>query len=116
MFTPSDWNLPRKITVTGAGAGTTKIVAVYAGGDYDFRDATLNIPVTVPPENAFVVPRTYLDLTAGETRRFSVRLARKPQARVIGTWRLVSTLDVWKPVLGRCTAAWCCCGKGKTSS
>ena len=95
-FTPTDWNVPRTVRVTGYGAGTTNVSAFYVDGDPDYRNVSLNVPLTVtgPPPNAFVLPRTYLDLTAGETRRFSVRLASKPSAHVIGTWRLVSALDV----------------------
>ena len=93
-FTPSDWNLPRTVTVTGVGEGTARISSVFAYGDWDYRRVALNIPVTVPPPNAFVLPRTYLALKAGEQRSFSVRLETQPPAGAHGVWKLKSDLDV----------------------
>ena len=93
-FTPANWNNPQTFTVTGMSAGTTKLVAVYAGGDRAWRNVALNIPVTVTSSNGFTLSRSALRLKAGESRSFTVRLKDQPPAGTHGVWTLTSDLDV----------------------
>ncbi len=91
-FTPSNWNLPRRVRVTGYGGGTTSVSAFYVDGDPDYRNVSLNVPVTVtaPPPNALVASRGFVAVQSGERRSFSVRLKNPPPAGAYGLWELTN--------------------------
>ncbi len=95
-FTPSNWNRPQTLTVTGISEGTTKVSAVYVYGDWRYRNAELNIPIEVtgPPPNDFRLTRTSLEMRSGASRSFAVALENKPAAGQRGVWLLSSDLDV----------------------
>ena len=93
-FTPSNWNKPQTVRVTGVGAGSARISSVFAYGDSNYRNAALNAPVTVREPNGFVLDRTHLDLASGESRGFRVKLKSRPPADARGVWRLKSDLGL----------------------
>ena len=106
-FTPSNWHLPQTVTVTATAAIrpgetlTARLSSVFAYGDWDYRQARVDIPLTVtgPPPNEFVLSRSFLAMQSGESRGLTVRLKDPPPAPARGeapggVWTLASTLDV----------------------
>ena len=71
--------------------GTAKISSVFAHGDWNYRSAKLDIPLTVTvPPNALVASRSFVAVQSGESRSFSVRLRNRPPEGALGLWELTN--------------------------
>ena len=81
-FTPSDWNVARTVTVTGAGEGSAAISHSASGGGYD--GATIDgVDVAVISSSpGLVFSRTSVGVNEGSTATYTVALATEPTAQV----------------------------------
>ena len=83
-FTTANWAAAQTVTVSGAAAGTATVTHSVAGGDYGSNSVASDVTVTVAARGVVVDPQT-LDVVAGATAEYSVRLATRPTASVTVT-------------------------------
>ncbi|WP_214103978.1 glycoside hydrolase family 48 protein [Acrocarpospora catenulata] len=98
-FTPSNWQTPQNVTVSGATGGTpgTRTVNVASSG-------LTTVPVTVTrttvtPQSLIVSP-TSVSVASGSTATYSVRLAAQPSGNVTVTSTAASSGDTGITVTG----------------